>query len=90
MSDPSLCRSLLRVYLLGGGISTSLEEAGKAVSPALLRAVFFASGIFRRCVGLCCLVSVRVCTGIVVSGYGSYVTLHVSSTLSEAFFSPFV
>lgn len=42
MSDPSLCRSLLRVYLLGGGISTSLEEAGKAVSVALLRAVFFA------------------------------------------------
>lgn len=35
MSDPSLCRSLLRVYLLGGGVCLSLEEAGKAVSSVL-------------------------------------------------------
>ncbi|CAM9236213.1 unnamed protein product [Ectocarpus sp. 6 AP-2014] len=35
VSDPSLCRSLLRVYLLGGGLCTSLEDVGKAVSKAV-------------------------------------------------------
>ncbi|CAN0036170.1 unnamed protein product [Pylaiella littoralis] len=35
VSDPSLCRSLLRVYLLGGGVCRSLEEAGKAASDAV-------------------------------------------------------
>lgn len=35
MSDSSLCRSLLRVYLLGGGLCTSLEEAGKMVRAEL-------------------------------------------------------
>ncbi|CAM9507389.1 unnamed protein product [Ectocarpus fasciculatus] len=40
VSDPSLCRSLLRVYLLGGGVSTSLEAVGKAVSKAVAEGNF--------------------------------------------------
>ncbi|CAM9783801.1 unnamed protein product [Scytosiphon promiscuus] len=36
VSDSSLCRSLLRVYLLGGGVCTSLEEAGRMVSEAVV------------------------------------------------------
>ncbi|CAN0263254.1 unnamed protein product, partial [Laminaria digitata] len=32
VADPSLCRSVLRVYILGGGLRTSLEDVGKAVS----------------------------------------------------------
>eukprot|EP00904_Undaria_pinnatifida_P008108 jgi/Undpi1/4427/HiC_scaffold_17.g07781.m1 len=32
VEDPSLCRSVLRVYILGGGLRTSLEGVGKAVS----------------------------------------------------------
>ncbi|CAM9278435.1 unnamed protein product, partial [Hapterophycus canaliculatus] len=35
VSDSSLCRSLLRVYLLGGGVCTSLEAAGRMVSEAV-------------------------------------------------------
>ena len=31
VADPSLCRSVLRVYILGGGLCTSLEDVGKAV-----------------------------------------------------------
>ena len=31
VEDPSLCRSVLRVYILGGGLRTSLEGVGKAV-----------------------------------------------------------
>lgn len=31
VADPTLCRSLLRVYILGGGVCTSLEDVGKMV-----------------------------------------------------------
>eukprot|EP00903_Cladosiphon_okamuranus_P009874 g9380.t1 len=45
VSDPSLCRSLLRVYLLGGGVSASLEDAGKAVSEAVAAGNFPGGGL---------------------------------------------
>lgn len=36
VADPTLCRSLLRVYILGGGVCTSLERVGKQVIVVVL------------------------------------------------------